>query len=839
MLATTQWNDRPVSAARWLRGLRHRPLVWLAPAIGLGGATGLSAGATLAEGGVVRGDTAFLWPLLPAVGFCFLAWNWRFSAFWGRVALFLAVACLCATHGARRAVPTAGDISFLVPRGAPEGRILPANVTLRGFVAEEPRGGDFKQEFPFEVAAVNGVKTHGFVWISAPPDAKLAVGDEVKIQAGLRDVPRAGNPGQRESAWRFVGNKCWCMAKVRDGEIVVLRHSAKFPLARGIAALRKRLRAHYENAFAGDLQARPYPHATAQLLTAMVFGQGGLDEPLPDETRDAFRASGMLHLLVASGQQVTLLAALVLGGAHALGLRRVWLLLLVAPALFSYALVAGGAASIWRAVIGGLCLAWALLLGRDLDGLSLWSLAFIALFVIEPACLADLSFQLTFAATWGLIALAPSLRRWLGRAFGGGALVEVAAMTMGAQLAVMPLMLFHFGRASWAGFSFNLAAVPLCGVLVATGIAGLFLPISGLVNYPLTRAIGDGATWAASLPGASVETPPLGIMWTLLCAALLLLAAASPLLNDTDSLRQSVLEAWQNWQRRRSWRPQQWLASVLLILALWALRREVALNTAPLRVTMLDVGQGEAIIIRSPAGRTVVIDGGSQDQLGVGRGVLVPYLQSIAAKNLDALVMTHADSDHCNALPALLREIPVGMALDGAMNPRDAQAVDYQLTREALRRFKVPVLPAHAGQRFDLGNGVLLTVLAPLSPQLQSDNDNAAVLRLDYGRTSFLFTADIEAAAEARLVRRGAPLRCTILKVAHHGSATSSTAAFLRAASPRAALISCGRYNPFGHPATSTLQHLARRRVPVFRTDLRGAIEVTSDGNTCSIQTYR
>ncbi len=839
MLAATEWNDRPVSAARWLRGLRLRPLVWLAPAVGSGGTAGLSLGALLANDGLARGNMASLWPILPAVGFCFLAWRWRALVWWSRIALFFAVACLCSVQSARRALPPANDVSFLVARHALEGPILPSNTTLRGFIANEPRGGDFKQEFPLEVATASGVAAHGFVWISAPPEAALGVGDEVEIAAELRDVPRAGNPGQRESAWRFVGAGCWCMAKVKEGEITVLRRAVKFPLARGIAALRKRLRAHYENAFAGDLLARPYPHATAQLLTAMVFGQGGLDEPLPGQTRDEFRASGMLHLLVASGQQVTLLAALVLGGAHALGLRRGWLFLFVAPALMSYALVAGGAASIWRAVIGGLCLAWALLLGRDLDALSLWSLAFIALFVIEPACLADLSFQLTFAATWGLIALAPALRRWLGRAFGNGALLDVAALTMGAQLAVMPLMLFHFGRASWAGFSFNLLAVPLCGVLVATGVAGLLLPIAGLVNYPLTRAIGDGATWAAGLPGASVETPPMRITATLFCAALLLCAAASPLLNNVDVMRQSARESWQNWRARRNWRPQPWLAGALLLLTFWALRREIELRSAPLRVTLLDVGQGEAIVIRSPMGRTVLIDGGSKDQIGVGRAVLVPYLQSIGAQNLDALVITHADSDHCNALPALLREIPVAVALDGARNARDAQAVDYQLTREALRRGKVPVLPARAGQILDLGGGAIVTVLAPLAPRLEGDNDNGVVLRLDYGRTSFLFTADIEAAGEARLVRRGAPLHCTFLKVAHHGSKSSSSPPFLRAASPRAALISCGRYNPFQHPATSTLQHLARRRVPVFRTDLRGAIEVTSDGQTCSIQTYR
>jgi competence protein ComEC len=342
------------------------------------------------------------------------------------------------------------------------------------------------------------------------------------------------------------------------------------------------------------------------------------------------------------------------------------------------------------------------------------------------------------------------------------------------------------------------------------------------------------------LPGANVETPPLPVTATLLSVALLLAAAASPVLSNSAELRESALIAWQQWKKRRAWRPQPWIALALLFLALWAGRREWELRHAPLRVTVLDVGQGEAIIIRSPMGRTVLIDGGSLDQRNnVGRAVIVPYLQSIGAQRLDALVLTHADADHCNALPAVLREIPVTLALDGAANPEDAIAVEYQQVREVLRRQNVPRVKAQSGQRLDLGGGAILTVLAPLEPKFDSDNDNAVVLRLDYGKTSFLFTADIEAAAEARLAQRGLPLNATILKVAHHGSKSSSTPPFLRAAAPRAALISCGRYNPFQHPAASTLGNLARRRVPVFRTDLHGALEVTSDGNTCLIQTYR
>jgi competence protein ComEC len=192
-----------------------------------------------------------------------------------------------------------------------------------------------------------------------------------------------------------------------------------------------------------------------------------------------------------------------------------------------------------------------------------------------------------------------------------------------------------------------------------------------------------------------------------------------------------------------------------------------------------------------------------------------------------------------------VREIPIGMALDGAQTTNvmgNVMAVEYLELRRLLAERKIPVVAAQAGQALHLGAGAELRVLAPMQPSFRgqsADNNNAAVLRLDYGKTSMVLTGDIERAAEERLVRRGAKLKCTILKVAHHGSKTSTSELFLRAASPQASIISCGRYNPFGHPNAGVLERLSKRRVSTFRTDLNGAIEVSSDGRRCWIQTQR
>ncbi len=724
--------------------------------------------------------------------------------------------------------------------------------TLSGWVADYPRSGDFGTEFPFQIADVRDAtaatrkraaqKTSaafpttaqstqatagaaadagaaraatstagagplaGRVWVRLPPEARVEVGDALRLRARLTDLPRPGNPGERSLQARYIEQSCWCLARVRAAEDwSIMRRGEKFSLARRIATLRRRLLSHYERAFAppemktaampekpesrrtvtrsaharnevapaervqadavpgeaASPEARPYPYATAQLLAAMVFGEGGLREPLPRLTRDRFRAAGLSHVLVASGTQVAFLALMLIGAARLLGLRRWWLLLAVLPALLLYALIAGGAASIWRATVAGACLAWALLLGRDVDGLSLWSLALVVLLLGDPAQLHNLGFQLTFAATWGLLALAPWVRRILARGFGntqprvtnegapgasatpasgtgsvdnansanqnsananvttahgaaqnglaergtarhgGNFWLDLASLSLGAQLATTPLLLYHFGRISVAGIGANFIGVPLAGALVATGMLGLVVPPANALNYYLVRFLDDVAGLAARPPGAQTDAPPLSLSWTVACYALLLVALAhshfvgpgvgqnrmqrfaqrlAHLLasggwraawNDFQHAARDGLERrHRRWRRRRGpWRPQSFVVALAIAFTLWAGWRVFLARPAALRVAVLDVGQGESIIIQSAAGRTVLIDGGTSMDEGrgeVGRAVIVPYLQSIGVRRLDAMILTHADADHCNGLKAVLREVPVALAIDGA-----------------------------------------------------------------------------------------------------------------------------------------------------------------------------
>lgn len=856
----------------WKRTLLLRPLLPLA---------------TVAFGGCALGFwLAQSWR--DAVLFSFSSWSvalilllLHLAALWAsrfrpRVlpVLWLALFALWSLHAAQRATPPQNDVSQIVRR-APD-NLQPQRkleVQLRGTIADTPKTGSFGVEFPLKIERVAlqntshrvldvAFKPTGNVWIRLPLNGEnLLDGDTISLTGKLADLSRAGNPAERESRARFMNARCWSALQVRKNSDWKLLKRSRGSLTQLVNNAQRAIAQRTDAAFIQN--QKPFPRASSQLLVAMVFGVGGLQEPLPTATNDRFRAAGMSHLLVASGTQVAFLALVLLGGAKIVGLRRAGLLLLVLPILLIYALLTGGASSIWRATLAGMCVAWALLLGRDVDGLSLWSLAVLLLLGLNAMQAQDLGFQLTFGATWGLLVLAPPLRKLLKSAWGNGQtehrVLDAAALTLSAQIATTPLLLYHFGRVSFVALGANFLAIPLAGILVATGIIGLVLPL-GALNYALIRGVDGLATFAVNAPGAQSDAPPLRLAWTIFAYALLLGALfMTRFPTPTNALAFFETMPQILWKKCRAHfpllRPQSVVAVIALFLSVFVVWRTFSLQKKPLRVTLLDVGQGESIVIQAPNGRTILIDGGTSNDENrgeVGRAIIVPFLQARNISRLDAMILTHADADHCNALSRVVQEIPVGFALDGAAflaasstrsaNQNAPLVPEYEAVKSAWREARVPVRAAIEGQKIHLGDGAILTVLAPASPVLNGksgDNNNSAVLRLDYGKTSFLFTADIEREAEERLLRRGANLKCTVLKVAHHGSKTSSTPRFLQSANPSLAIVSCGRYNQFGHPAPQTMQALAAQKTPTLRTDISGAIEVSCDGQTCDAQTFR
>lgn len=671
-----------------------------------------------------------------------------------------------------------------------------------------------------EIAAPDRRPLHATVLVTLPGGIVPAYGDRLRVRGRLYRPPPAGNPGEASyrDALRTAGiDAVLTVRRPDDVRTLSTGHG------RGILAAAYALRARIITLFHANLPGRE-----GALLASLLLGDDGAISPT---LRDAFRAAGLLHVLVVSGAQV----ALVLGGVVWLG-RSVRapprpVMAVAAAAVGFFALMTGWVPSVGRATVMALVGLAALWLRRDRDPYTALAAAGLVLLIANPPLLFDLGFRLSFAATAGLLYVAPAVR---GRVGGPPWLSGLIAMTVGAQVAVLPVLAYHVGRVSVAGFIANLAVVPLVGILTPAGFAaagvGLVLPSAGAVLLaalrPVVALVIALAEGFSRLPGATVAVTPPGPAEVLALFLTLVL----------------VVEALAGRIRVTRLRAATAACAVMAVMIWLQLAHPAA---GRLVITVLDVGQGDSILVQSPTGRTILIDGGGDMEdrprgYDVGAQRVVPALRRMGIRSVDVVVLSHPHEDHAGGLVAVLQNFRVSLVLDpGLPHP----APGYAALLRLIEQRQIPYRLARRGLALDLGGGVRATVLHPVEPLLvgtSSDaNMNSIVLRVMFGGVSALLTGDVEAPIEWGWLAEGVELQSTVLKVAHHGSATSSTPEFLEAVQPAVAVISVGAHNPFGHPHRRTLEALAGTGAMVYRTDHHGAVTVTTDGRRVWVRTHR
>lgn len=262
-------------------------------------------------------------------------------------------------------------------------------------------------------------------------------------------------------------------------------------------------------------------------------------------------------------------------------------------------------------------------------------------------------------------------------------------------------------------------------------------------------------------------------------------------------------------------------------------------STPKLDVTFMDVGEGMCVVVRSPSGRTMVVDCGTstwRKKGSVGDRLVAPYLQSLGVDDIDVVVLSHPHEDHLSGMPSLLGEKPAHLVLDSGTPERSR---DYRRFLWAVKRSHATYRIARPGQRLDLGGGAVAEVLAPNDePDAHEVNERCIVLRVRYGSTAVLLTADADEDAEEAMLKSRLPLRSQVLQVGHHGSSSSSSPAFLARVRPAIAVISCAQHNSYGHPSPAVVTRLRAMGARVYTTARSGAVEITSDGSSISVRTF-
>jgi len=597
---------------------------------------------------------------------------------------------------------------------------------------------------------------------------------------------------------------------------------------------------------------RTLPEPQASLAQAILLGKR---DNLPPQLGTDFSETGTSHLLAISGLHLSIVTGILLIiGIWLFGRRRniyVWLAL---GAIWLYALLVGMNPPILRAAIMASLFLTATLLGRQRSAFT--SLAFAAAIMIgiNPQILWTASFQMSFAAMTGLIFIFPPLQSMGRKAVNvtlgdDGIAVSIVSIvtdsfsvTLGAIIAVWPVIAYHFGIISLDTLPATFFALPALPIIIVTTVltAGV-----GLVALPIAQGIGWLAwfflsymLWVvkcfAILPPSPIEVDSVSpiLIWTyylILVAAIWLINNPRKLASFVPGATSKLISGISKSSGLATRLPGKWIIPPLLVTAIVVSLTTTLTPDDNLHVSFLDVGQGDAILIRK-GNQDVLVDGGPDPRaISLELGKKLPFWD----RTIELVILTHPSADHVTGLVEVLHRYNVGQVLYPGL---EFQSGIYDEWLDLLNEKNVECTFAQAGQQIMLTDEVTIEVLNPQTPPLtdtQSDIDNnCVILRISIGEVSFLLTADAMWEAELELITSRANVTSTVLKVAHHGSKTSTSPEFLAVVSPQVAVISVGEDNPYGHPTDEVRDRLIEQLGPanIYRTDLHGTIEFITDG---------
>lgn len=673
------------------------------------------------------------------------------------------------------------------------GRAARALVVVTGPV----RTGQFELRAPAQVRRFGSLSLKERALLKLPLGRSPPQGALLELVAEIA-LPRESQDGFDERAWLR-----------RQGAHVVLRADRWRVVGRrgGLGGVADRIRGWLARSLAPGVEGE-----RRAVLAGVVLGA---DEGISEELRQRFRASGLYHLLAVSGQNVALLAGGVLLCAWLLGVPRLLAELAVLLAIGSYVLAVGWQPSVVRAGIAGSLASLAWLAARPRDRWYFLLVGALVLLAWNPYSLLEPGFQLSFAAVAAIFLAVPRLERRLEGYPLPRPVAAVLAVSVACGLATAPILLLHFGAVPLYSVAGNALAAPAVAPMLGLGLVAAALEP---VLPAAAAALGSANGWLAAYLAACARLVgglPYAEMSS--AAALAVLAAAAALV--------AVVIRLPPPRRRRAVA----LGTLAFTIAIgWRLWPEPGLPPPTgLRITVLDVGQGDAVLFQSPAGAVLVDQGPPEADVAA-------QLRRLGVRRLAALVLTHPQRDHVGGAADVLRRVEVGFVLD----PRiPAESRDESQALAEARRRGIRVVVARAGSEYRLGK-LRLRVLWPdgPGPPGADPNTRAIVLLASYREVDVLLTADAESDVTARL--RPPPVE--ILKVAHHGSADSALPALLRLVRPQVAVISVGAGNDYGHPAPSTLATLERfPGLAVYRTDEDGRVTIESDGARLSVREER
>ncbi|HLW71710.1 MAG TPA: DNA internalization-related competence protein ComEC/Rec2 [Candidatus Binataceae bacterium] len=707
--------------------------------------------------------------------------------------------------------------------------------------------------------------TSGRVRITAPDDEIFHVGDELRVTSRIRFPRNDGNPGEFDyRGWLLrqgIGATMYAEPRRNDPEPIQVIGHRSFPIATTLEAIRE----HIGGFIDANLE---YPE-NAEMRALVIGDRSGIR----DDLRQRFALTGMAHLLVISGLHLGFVATatffltrLLMGFSPALMARGYANKIAAAAAAIAvcvYASIAGHHVSTMRALVMVLSYAFAIMLDRSRELVSSLALAALIILLALPASTADIGFQLSFASVFVILL---GMRRftawWRWRYMNplaprrdrsrlnlvGEVVTGYIAVSFWALIGTAPLTAFYFNQFSLIGLIANAVVVPIMGFggvvfgLLAAAMSFISMPVARELLWMAGRLAEAGtllAGWFEAWPlgWARIFTPTS--LEVIITYAFILLWLTAPLKGAEvlRQLRQSNIAVAAKVQDPPRWRIAIALifTFALIVDAGWWIDQRFF--NRDLRITFLSVGEGDAAVVRFPGSRVMLIDGGGavRSSFDPGERIVAPFLWSQKIMHVDYVTLSHPDRDHFGGLLFIAHNFsPAEFWTSVTDSLDDTELLNVMRAAGALNR-----VCNSASTPLIIG-GADVRCLGPLANHAElKRNDSSMVLQLKYGPTVVLFPGDLESKGEHQLIASGADLRATILKVPHHGSRTSSSAAWLAAVYPELAVISLAAHNRFHFPASEVLDRYRAADITVLRTDEDGAISVDASAAALHVSSLR
>ncbi|HXB68367.1 MAG TPA: ComEC/Rec2 family competence protein [Candidatus Acidoferrales bacterium] len=745
-----------------------------------------------------------------------------------------------------------------------EGREI---VILGGCVVEPPAVSGERERFilelePYARAQVTLYTKDGE---TLPP---LRYGQNIELDARVRKPRNFGNPGAFDYATFLARQDIYWTASGAAGTVKILPGHCGWWFQKAVMDLRAAALHRIETLYHGDAYQTGF-------MEAILIGQNFQLERIWTED---YRETGTFHALVISGTHVAILAAFFLFFLRICFVPQSMALFFTVLAAWLYALVTGWHAPCVRSAAGLTLFMIGSYFYRQRRSLNLLAAIALGFLIVDPAELFDASFQLTFlavaflgafaapaiAATSGPLArgledlhdtgrdlhlpprvaqfriemrlLVETIRRTAHLPLGAATLAvtiparlllflyEITLVSAVVQAGIALPMVVYFHRVGLSGLTANTLVVPIMGLAVPVGFVAVF------TGWVWVARIAGGLLWLSQKvvawhahiePNWRIPTPPV---WVAVAFSAALIAAALA--------------------RGRWWRAASGAAvAITLTLLLWH-PFPPETHAGELEMTAIDVGQGDSLLVVFPNGQKMLMDGGgipefggrTRSQLEIGEDVVAPYLWNRGIRGVDIVALSHAHDDHIGGLPALIYDFRPKEIWTGAT----PDCPTWQAVREKAAAVGARIVSWQSPNHFAFG-GAEIQVLAPAADYVPGDtpkNNDSLVLRLTFGRHSFLLSGDVERQVEREMLNADELQHTDVLKVAHHGSRTSSSEEFLSAVTPAFAVISDGFENSYGHPHPSVIERLQQHHAGILRTDQQGLITIRSDGRHLSVESY-